>query len=132
MKSILKFGLIILKNKKILLNRKMDTDYWLLPGGKPEGKETPEECIIREVKEENNVEVDVKTLKHFGDFEDDAANEKNTKVHVGAYIGKIKGTPKPGQEIVQQKWFSKNDELAKLSPILKYKIFPHLIMEGLL
>jgi len=36
--------------------------YWLFPGGGIEDSETEEECVIREMKEETNLEVRVKGL----------------------------------------------------------------------
>jgi len=32
---------------------------WELPGGKIEQNETPEECLIREIKEELNIEIEI-------------------------------------------------------------------------
>ncbi len=32
---------------------------WELPGGKIEQNETPEECLIREIKEEINIEIEI-------------------------------------------------------------------------
>jgi len=130
--KILKYGLIIIKNKNMLLNRKKGTDFWLIPGGKPEGKETPEQCIVREIREEHNCAVDVDSLKFFGEFTEKAANEPDAIIHLKAYSGNISGKPFPGREIEEQMWFAKDSDPKKLSPLLKYKLIPHLIIDGLL
>lgn len=50
---------IILKDGKILLihRKKNGEEYWVFPGGGVEDTETPEAGIIREVKEETNLDV---------------------------------------------------------------------------
>jgi 8-oxo-dGTP diphosphatase len=54
---------IILKDGKILVaqrSEKMDLPMkWEFPGGKIEPNETAQECLIREIKEELNVEISV-------------------------------------------------------------------------
>lgn len=55
---------IILNNKKqILLQKRMDNDKWGLPGGCQEISERFEETIIREIKEETNLDVKEEDLK---------------------------------------------------------------------
>ena len=57
-------GAIIIKEKKVLLMRrapgKAFAGYWEFPGGKVEENETPEQCLMRELKEELNIEARVK------------------------------------------------------------------------
>lgn len=54
---------IIVRDGLILLSREVNTDYWLIPGGGMEPEETPEECCIREVREETGYLV--KPVKQF-------------------------------------------------------------------
>ena len=55
---------IILNDKKqILLQKRVDNDKWGLPGGCQEISERFEETVIREVKEETNLEVKEEDLK---------------------------------------------------------------------
>lgn len=63
---------IIQKNDKFLITKRLKKSHlghcWEFPGGKMEPNETVEECIIRECKEEINVEVKpirkIKELTH--------------------------------------------------------------------
>ncbi|MFD1174952.1 NUDIX domain-containing protein [Paenibacillus puldeungensis] len=59
-------GAVILNdNHEILLvlrNREPEKDTWSIPGGKIELYETLEEGVVREIKEEVNLEVEVKEL----------------------------------------------------------------------
>lgn len=56
---------IILKNEKILVaqrGEKMDLPFkWEFPGGKIEENESAENCLLREIKEELNIDIEVKS-----------------------------------------------------------------------
>lgn len=56
-------AIIINDKKQILLQRRVDNDKWGLPGGCQEIGETFEETVIREVKEETNLDVKKENLK---------------------------------------------------------------------
>ena len=47
--------LVFNKNNELLLNLRSDTNDWGIPGGGKELNETLEECAIRELKEETNL-----------------------------------------------------------------------------
>jgi 8-oxo-dGTP pyrophosphatase MutT (NUDIX family) len=51
----------IISNKKILLVKRVKNtllfpEHWVFPGGRPEDGELPEETVVREVKEETNLD----------------------------------------------------------------------------
>lgn len=48
----------VIKNKKILLNLRSDTNTWGIPGGSMELGETLEKTAARELKEETNLEAE--------------------------------------------------------------------------
>lgn len=66
MKIIVVTAAIIENNGLVLLaRRKANTSQalkWEFPGGKIEFKETPEECLIREIWEELHAEIEIKEL----------------------------------------------------------------------
>lgn len=49
--------LIFNTNNELLLNLRSDTNTWGIPGGGKELNETLEECAIRELKEETNLDI---------------------------------------------------------------------------
>lgn len=52
---------ILMNNDRILIAQRRDIDKlagkWEFPGGKIENSETPQQCLIREMKEEFDIEV---------------------------------------------------------------------------
>ena len=108
------FGVIILKDNKILLGlrnddaKKADSELhgegtWTMPGGKLEYGETFEEGGIREVKEETDI--DVKNIEIFCVQND--MNEYAHFVTIGMIATKFNGIEKVMEpdEIVDWKWF---------------------------
>ena len=49
--------LVFTNKNELLLNLRSDTNTWGIPGGSKELNETLEECAIRELKEETNINV---------------------------------------------------------------------------
>ncbi len=58
---------LIDKNRKVLVAQRPQGKHlaglWEFPGGKLEADETPEQCLVRELKEELNIKVTIKDLK---------------------------------------------------------------------
>ena len=55
---------VVLKDHKILLNLRSDTDTWGIPGGAIELGETLEQTAARELREETNLTAETFTLLH--------------------------------------------------------------------
>lgn len=62
-------------NKKVLLVKRRDVPIWVVPGGGIESNETPEQAIVREVKEESGYKVN--STKIIAEYINDAGNRKN-------------------------------------------------------
>ncbi len=62
MKTIEVCSAIIIKDNKIFVTQRGYGDFkdkWEFPGGKMEKDETPEKCIIREIKEELDADIEI-------------------------------------------------------------------------
>lgn len=53
------YGIVFNENGEILIAKKTFEKSWILPGGSPEGNETPEETLTRELIEEADVEGEI-------------------------------------------------------------------------
>lgn len=56
------FAIILDEQDRVLLCHRRDYDLWNLPGGGVELNESPWECVVREVKEETGLDVEVESL----------------------------------------------------------------------
>jgi ADP-ribose pyrophosphatase YjhB (NUDIX family) len=52
-------SVLIVDNNKLLLLKQNRSKFWLLPGGHIEDGELPHEAVIREVKEETNLDIEI-------------------------------------------------------------------------
>lgn len=110
--------IVVLKNNKILLNLRSDTNTWGIPGGSLELGETLEEAAARELKEETNLDAESFTLLNVfsgNDFYFEYPNGDKLYSVIALYradnvTGNLKITDR---ESFQLKYFGK-DELPKL------------------
>ena len=131
MKVIDKIAWIYIKNKKILSTLSKGKDIYYIPGGKREEKETDEETLIREIKEELSVDINKETIEYYGTFEAQAhGKNEGIIVKMTCYIAKCEGELSPNSEIQEMKWLEYKD-LDKISPVDKL-IFKDLYDKGLI
>jgi 8-oxo-dGTP pyrophosphatase MutT (NUDIX family) len=80
MQKLFKYGLAIIDNGKLLVQKEVDQELYLMPGGRPEESETIHEALAREIKEELGSTLDLQSLKLFGSFEDEATGREDTVI----------------------------------------------------
>lgn len=119
MNKICLAGCAILKGRKILLLHRVKDDWYELPGGKIEKTENPEDAVIRELKEE--LLVDIEILKSLGekDFEEN-----------GFVMGYIWFLAKIKQEMISQVGEKEKFDHFKyidLSRLSSYKLSPNMM-----
>jgi 8-oxo-dGTP diphosphatase len=64
---------VIIKDRKALVEKSKTKEFFLAPGGKIEKGETPKQALVRELKEEVDIDVFEDDLEVFGTFYDKAA-----------------------------------------------------------
>lgn len=107
-----KLALLYIRERKLLFCRSRGRAKYYLPGGKREKRETDHEALIREIKEELNVELIPKTLKFYQTFKSQAyAKKKGTRLNLICYWGEYCGKVKPSGEVVEIGWFTTYDGL---------------------
>ena len=99
---------IILKDKRILLIKRSNyttvyPGFWSCPGGRAEKNETPEQNVIREVKEEVNLEFEPTKLIKKGFYENN-----NLYLFYGHWTGKVRIQE---EEVDAWNWFTFREAL---------------------
>jgi len=131
MKVIDKVAFLYLKDGKILSTRSKGKDKYYIPGGKREGTETDIETLVREIKEELSVDIDIPTAKFYGVFEAQAHGQAvGTIVKMTCYTAEYIGELKADSEIAEIVWLTTAD-MESISPVDKL-IFADLKEKGLL
>lgn len=132
MKTIEKYGLAIIEQRRLMVTREEDHEVYLLPGGRPEKDETPEQTLVREVREELGAGIDPASISLIGVYQDVAAGRADAMLRLHLYSARLLDKPRPCGEVLELIWFSASDERDRLSPILKNKVVPDLVARGML
>ena len=120
---------IILDGKKILLVKRVPVadlfpNCWCIPGGKEEPGEVPEETVVRETKEEVNLDFKPQKLFMGGRWKD-----RNLHRYLGEWSGRIKLQL---SELIDYGWFT-YDEAIHLDFAFDYRwVIERLKDEGYL
>ena len=127
-----KVGGVILKNNKILVQRKKNNrEECIIPGGKRKEGESDLETLKRELYEE--LTVNLITAEFLGGYDDIAVFSKEP-IHFQTYLTTIEGDIKCNNEINEAIWIDKNykDNGIKVGSILGEHVIPKLIERGLM
>lgn len=127
-----KVGGVILKDKKILVQRKNNgREECIIPGGKRGGSESDFETLKRELMEELSVQL-IDT-EYLGTYQDIAVFS-NKQLQVITYLVKIEGEIQCNNEIKVALWIDRNyKELGiKVGSILGDYVIPELIKRDLM
>ena len=130
MVDIRKAGGILIKDRKFLVVRQKDKDFFIAPGGKLIENETPIEALIRELIEEICVEVQPHDLTEFGVFTAPAAGAENKLLQMNVYLvnrwqGEI--VINENDRVCEFRWIDSNDlRKIKLGSIFEHEVLPRL------
>ena len=123
-----KIAAIIVKEGKTLVVKKKGLDEFISLGGKHEGDESDEECLVRESLEELNTKVFNPIF--LGRFQDRAISDNNLVI-LDAYLVQTDDIPTPSNEIEDFAWVGKTYDI-KIASIIKRFVIPELNKKGLL
>ena len=95
-----KLAFIYTRDKKVLMALSKGKDTYYIPGGKREWKESDNEALIREVKEELTVDIIPDTIKYYGTFTAQAHGKPiGVQVRMTCYMANFSGELNPSSEI---------------------------------
>ena len=106
MKTVRVVAAIIIENGKVFATQRGYGEFkdgWEFPGGKIDPGETPEEAIVREIKEELDTEVEVIELLDTVEYD-----YPNFHLSMGCFICKIKSGDLVLKEHEAAKWLTKD------------------------
>lgn len=102
-----KIAFIHLKDGQILMALSKGKSTYYIPGGKRDPGETDEETLLREVKEELNVELDSGTISYYGTFKAQAhGKSEGVEVQMTCYQAEFSGSLAPSSEIESIGWYN--------------------------
>jgi uncharacterized protein (TIGR00730 family) len=119
---------VLLHNQQgqLLTVRKRGTEWYQLPGGKPEAGECPEQTVLRECAEELEVALNPSLLRRVGTYRGPAANEPGEDVQAIVFTHPPVPVPGPAAEIAQLRWLDPAETPlpADVAPLLAGSILP--------
>lgn len=128
MADIHKAAGIIIQNRKILVSRSKGKSYFIAPGGKLEHGESPTQALVRELKEEQGINVHEHDLSFFGTFNAQAKGRETEKIQMDVFlVESYKGDVRPESEIEENKWINSYEaEGLELGSIFAHDVIPKL------
>lgn len=132
MDVIHKAAAVVIRDDSFLMVRKVDKDIWTSLGGHVEAGETPEEAVVREVKEE--FDCDSVIIRKLGGFRARAAMD-DAELLLSAFLVELKGEINLiDPELEEYRFLGKDWEAQgiKLPDSIKEQVLPYCIREGLL
>lgn len=99
MKQLITAGLVVIKNRKLLLAFSKNKKAWYLPGGKINNNETTRDTLMREIKEELNISLRAEEVRFYTHISAPAYGETNLMMEQDCFMYELQGNPVAGAEI---------------------------------
>ena len=131
---LLTAGLVVTKNNQLLLAYSNNKNAWYLPGGKVDKGETPKEALIREIREELNIDLQPDKIESYKHISAPAYGEKPELImEQDTFLYNLTENIQPSHEIVAVKYFDLEmykQEPAQVPGVLK--VFTLLKEDGII
>lgn len=124
---------ILIKDRKILVEKSKNKEFYIAPGGSIETGETVKQTLVRELKEEFQITVVESDLEGFGVFCHPAAGQDRKNVCMEVYmVKKWVGEIVPDNEVEKILWLTSDiPKDIKVGSIIEEEIIPKLKASGL-
>jgi 8-oxo-dGTP diphosphatase len=126
--DIHKSGGIIIRDRKLLVERSFGKEFFIAPGGSIEEGETSRQALVRELQEEFMVDVAEDNLEEFGTFYASAAGQEAKVVRMDVFrVKNWNGEPQPNSEVEEIRWItSEIPKDIKVGSIFEHEVLPRL------
>ena len=117
----------------LLTVRKRGTHRFMLPGGKLEPGETPEQAVVRETEEEVGIRVEPQALVPLGHWRAPAANESDTLIDSTVFAVDVTDPdPTAAREIEELRWLdpARADAYDDLAPMITLHVLDALAAQA--
>ncbi|HSX39018.1 MAG TPA: NUDIX domain-containing protein [Candidatus Saccharimonadales bacterium] len=123
---------ILIKDRKFLLTHELGKKFYISPGGVIEEGETPQQALVRELKEEIDLSVNPLDLEYFGTFYAQAAGAEHKFLQMDVYrvllwSGEIR--PSSGAEVIDDAIWVNTINIPtniKMGSIFEHEVMPKL------
>ena len=131
--DIRKAGVVIIRDRSFLVSRSRGKDVFVAPGGKLELGESYEDAAVRELREEQGIELNENQLTELGTFYAHAAGneEKLLEMKVFLLAGAF-ADPVPQSEIEENKWVNSHTKDVLIGSIFEHDVMPILQQKDLI
>jgi mutator protein MutT len=125
---------IIIRDRKLLVERSEGKEFFIAPGGSVEPGETVEQAVVRELKEEFDINVKGSDLEEFGTFYADAAGQEKLRLRMDVFtVKEWQGEPTPNSEVEEIAWITSNQPKSmKVGSIFEHEVIPRLKAKNLI
>lgn len=132
--QIYKAGGILIKDKKLLVEKSKGKEFFIAPGGSIEAGETPKQALIRELVEEFQITTSENDFEKFDTFYAQAAGDESKTIRMDVFIVKSwVGEPKPDNEVEEIAWINSNiPKGMRVGSIFEHEVIPRLKEKGLI
>lgn len=121
--KLLTAGLVVTKNNQLLLAYSSNKNAWYLPGGKVDKGETSKEALIREVREELNIDLQPDKIENYKHISAPAYGENAELImEQDTFRYNLTEEIQPSHEITAVKYFDLEmykEEPAQVAGVLK-------------
>jgi 8-oxo-dGTP diphosphatase len=119
---------ILIRDRKLLVERSEGKEFFIAPGGSIEPGETAEQALVRELMEEFQITVHEDSLSVFGTFKAAAAGQEDKVVEMNVFtVSKWDGEPTADNEVEEVRWItSEPEDGIKVGSIFEHEVIPRL------
>ncbi|WP_437883048.1 NUDIX hydrolase [Pseudomonas sp. LRF_L74] len=112
---------------RLLLVRKRDTRFFMLPGGKFEAGESAREALRRELFEELHLQLPNDALQPLGRYQAPAANEPGLHIDADIFVARLPRPVSAAAELEELAWHVMHQQATwPLAPLLVDHVLPAL------